>query len=385
MTSPTTSTGSGRPAPAAPRAVPELAGVRDVWPRGARLGAVREAAVAFKERFVRQGTATAVRTVALASAPYPARYALGGAARAINPYVSIINRLVLVAYDDFDGVPRILAWEPTAPDGTREAPFYDQLIRRYGAFLSDRVFATYWNDVPGALASCGLAPGDVDLASFDHLHVQDPRLVVGSERMPAGVEQSVASLPDARLLVQRRELATLEDLHPMQWAWYVEGGLDGIARHRLMVIDGDVELGPGVAVVATPGHTDGNQSLVLNTPDGVWVSSENGVAADNWQPELSRIPGVRREARFFRREVVLNANTLEDSLDQYDSMVLEKCLADRSVRDPRWLNILPSSELAPWRRQWPVVPTHYHGEGCADFGAVRAPRPAKDAPASDAG
>ena len=101
----------------------------------------------------------------------------------------------------------------------------------------------------------------------------------------------------------------------------------------------------GVALAWTPGHTDGNQSLVLNTPDGVWVSSENGVAADNWHPHLSKIPGLRKEAEFMGREVILNSNTLEDSIDQYDSMVKEKALADPNRADPRWLNVFPSSEL----------------------------------------
>ena len=97
--------------------------------------------------------------------------------------------------------------------------------------------------------------------------------------------------------------------------------------------------------------------IVLNTPDGVWVSSENGVAIDNWQPELSKIPGVRRYADFYGREVVLNSNTLEDSIDQYDSMVKEKTVADPSPRDPRFLNIFPSSEMGRLRRHWPVFPT----------------------------
>ena len=83
-----------------------------------------------------------------------------------------------------------------------------------------------------------------------------------------------------------------------------------------------------MALVWTPGHTDGNHSLCVNTDDGVWVSSENGVAADSWHPHLSKIPGVRKTAEFFGREVILNSNTLEDSIDQYDSMVKEKALAD---------------------------------------------------------
>ena len=59
--------------------------------------------------------------------------------------------------------------------------------------------------------------------------------------------------------------------------------------------------------------------------------------------------------------MILNSNTLEDSIDQYDSMVKEKALADPNPRDPRFLNVLPSSEMANWKRQWPVLPTFFYG------------------------
>jgi hypothetical protein len=95
------------------------------------------------------------------------------------------------------------------------------------------------------------------------------------------------------------------------------------------------------------------------------------MAADSWQPELSKIPGVRRTAQFYGREVVLNANTLEDSLDQYDSMVKEKTIASPSPRNPQWRQIIPSSECANWRRQWPVVPTFSHGS--LDYGTITVP------------
>jgi hypothetical protein len=187
-------------------------------------------------------------------------------------------------------------------------------------------------------------------------------MIMGSNStIPGERAPREALFPRAQLLVHRRELGTFESMHPMQWAWYVDGGMDGVPGERITAFDGDVELGVGVSLLWTPGHTDGNHSLVLNTPDGVWVSSENGISADNWQPELSRIPGVRRHAAFYGREVVPNANTLEDSLDQYDSMVKEKTLAGPSRRDPRWLQILPSSELAPFKRQWPVLPSFTHG------------------------
>jgi hypothetical protein len=59
--------------------------------------------------------------------------------------------------------------------------------------------------------------------------------------------------------------------------------------------------------------------------------------------------------------VILNSNTLEDSIDQYDSMVKEKALADPNRADPRWMNVFPSSELPAWKRQWPVVPSFTYG------------------------
>lgn len=357
------------------RAIPEFDRVGEVWPRGARLDAVREATLRFKVRFAGQGAVHAVRAIDLAAAAYPVKYAFHGAARGINPYVSIINRLLVVEYEDFDGNRKVLVWEPTAPEGTKEAPFYAQLIDRYGEKLSNNVFATYWNSVEQALALCGLRPADVDVAAFDHLHVQDPRMILGTSQPVDGTIWE-PMLPNATFICQRVEVDTFRSPHPMQWAWYVADGWKDIREDKVQYIDGDVELGPGLAIIATPGHTDGNQSIAINTPSGVWVSSENGVSIDNWQPEHSRIPGVKSTAAFFRREVIMNANTLEDSVEQYDSMVKEKTLADRCKADPRFVQVLPSSELAPWRRQWPVVPTHHHGADAIGFGTFSHSRSA---------
>ena len=73
----------------------------------------------------------------------------------------------------------------------------------------------------------------------------------------------------------------------------------------------------------------------------MWVTSENGVCADSWHPRQSKIPGIRKYAEFFNREVVMNANTLEDSIDQYDSMVKEKAIADPNRARPALAERLP--------------------------------------------
>jgi hypothetical protein len=339
----------------------EFTEAQAAWPRGERPAAIRAAATEFRRRFKAQGEVRAVRTIDLVAAPYPVRFALAGAARSLNPLISIVNRMVIVQFEDFSGAPRTLVWEPTVPEGSAQAPFFEQLARRAGERLA-QLAAPEYHTVGEALALCGLAPADVDYVSFDHLHVQDLRILMGTaEAVGTDNEPRAGFFPNARFLFQRAELDTLRSVHPLQWAWYVPGGMDGVDESRFELLDGDVELGIGVALAATPGHTDGNQSLVLNTPDGIWVSSENGVCADNWHPQLSKIPGVRKYAEFWNREVVMNSNTLEDSLDQYDSMLKEKALADANREDPRWRNVLPSSELATFKRQWPVLPTFVYG------------------------
>jgi hypothetical protein len=363
------------------RPVHEFDGANETWPRGDRPAAIREAAAEFRARFAtEENRVRAVRTVDIAAAGYSLKFAFGGAAIGPNPYINIINRLQVVQFEDLEGNLRTLAYEPTVPEGPAEAPYYEQQIERLGEFLSYKVLAKIWNRPDEALARVGLRPEDVDYVSFDHLHVQDVRFVLGTTKPIAGESEPRPPLfPNAKLIAQRREWDTFASIHPMQWAWYVGDGIKDVPEENVILIEGDVELGKGVALIWTPGHTDGNHSLVINTPEGVWVSSENGVAADSWHPLHSKIPGVRRTAEFFKREVILNSNTLEDSIDQYDSMLKEKALADPNRRDPRFLNVFPSSEMASWRRQWPVVPTFVYGG--INYGTLERPSSGNSRPA----
>ena len=82
----------------------EFAEANDTWPRGERLEAIRSAAGEFRARFKAQGEVKAIRTIDLVAAAYPTRYAFGGAARGgLNPYLNILNRMVVVQFEDFEG------------------------------------------------------------------------------------------------------------------------------------------------------------------------------------------------------------------------------------------------------------------------------------------
>src|ERR671925_267221 len=138
------------------RSIDTFAAAHATWPRGDRPAAMREAADEFRTAFKEQGAVRAVRTIDLASAGYPASFAFHGAARGFNPYVNILNRLVVVQFEDFAGELRTLVWEPTVPEGSAEAPFYGQLVERFGEWASYNLLAKEFNTVEGALATIGL-------------------------------------------------------------------------------------------------------------------------------------------------------------------------------------------------------------------------------------
>jgi hypothetical protein len=342
--------------------IQEFKSLNSISLKGEKLNQLKNSVDDFKKRFKQNGEIEGVKTVDLVSAAYPLAFAYAGAAIGVNPYVNIVNRLVLVKFQDFNGESKILAWEPTIREGSAKAPFFKQLIKQYGNFLSYKVLTTEYNTLLSAIQKAGINPEDVDYVTFDHLHVQDLRLLMGTTKpMHGETENRKPFFPNAKFIFQKKEMDTLRSPHPMQWAWYVTECIQDLNEKNLILIDGDVELGKGVALIHTPGHTDGNQSLCINTPDGIWVSSENGVSLDSYFPEHSKIPGIKSYAKFYNREVILNANTLEDSLEQYDSMVKEKLLADVNKRDPRFKNIQPSSEVGKFYRQWPVIPRFQMG------------------------
>jgi hypothetical protein len=185
--------------------------------------------------------------------------------------------------------------------------------------------------------------------------VQDLRPVLGTEdgRLPP-------RFPNATLLVPAVEWDDWDDLHPLQRAWYVRDGKLGVRRERVALTRGDLQLGDGVILLRTPGHTTGNQTLFVSTDTGVWGVSENGTCADNWTPMDSRIPGLRTLCQKQDVDVVLNANTPERGADQYTSMVLERTIVDRVRRAPAFVQMFPSSEVTPSALSPGLKPTILH-------------------------
>jgi hypothetical protein len=328
---------------------------------GARLTASRRRAEVFRTEFIGCGMPDRVDTCDLVTLPYPTRFGLFRASRALAPFLAITNRMLVIRWRESDGTPRVLLFEPSDVELGRYTPYFDKLTRRTPDLVANRM-VTEHGTVLGHLVGLGIEPSEVDYLIFDHLHTQDLRRWIGTTTHQADLgAQPTPVFPNAKVIVQRDELVAMADLHPLQQPWYQPSAYRDVPPDAFLPIDGSVLLGPGVAVVKTPGHVFGNQSLVVNTSTGIWVSSENVIAAECLTPEHSRLPGVARWAREWGQEIVLNANTLETTADQYNSIVFEKTLADRSQRDSRFLQFFPSSELtAAWTNPG-TAPTFTHG------------------------
>jgi len=321
---------------------------------GPRLRAVRRGAERLRERFASGPRCLAVRTLPLTTLAYPTKYAFWGAAFSPAPYVTMTHRCLLVQFLE-DGAPRNLLFNPTDIDAARKTPFFARLIAELGERVTD-LLAKRFEPLEAQLAKLGLGPERIDYVAFDHFHTQDLRGLLGTadgSRPPR--------FPNARLLAPKREWEDWNDLHPMQRAWFVRDGKTGVREDRVVLTDGDLQLGDGIMLVRTPGHTTGNQTLFVHTDDGVWGVSENGTCADNWSPIDSTIRGLAATCRRQELDIVLNANTPELAADQYTSMILERSIVDRVHRAPAFVQMFPSSEVTPSLLAPGLTPTLVHG------------------------
>jgi hypothetical protein len=339
----------------------------DVTP-AEQLRRIREQAPRFREWLRRTGTVSAFAARSLVTLPYPKRFGLWEACSLPLPYVWMTNRMFVVQWRDEGGHTRTLLAEPSDYDLGTGTPYIARAVGRMPGG-EERALRRFFVRHPRVLdqhAAMGIAPEDVDWLSFDHLHTQDIRRITGTTEPAPDLGHADSPVPpmfpNARLLVQRDELAHVRDVHPFQQRFHQSWTYRDIRADRLEVIDGDVLLGPGVALLRTPGHTLGNHTLVANTARGIFTSSENGIAVELYAPEHSRIPGVRRWAQAWGYEVVMNFNTPEYASWQYNSMIKEKLIADPLPGHPELRQVFPSSELTRSRFAPGIRPIFEHGD-----------------------
>ena len=130
-------------------------------------------------------------------------------------------------------------------------------------------------EMADAMAEHDLSPADVKIVINSHLHFDH----CGQN----------AVFKHAPFYIQRSELKRArEDGFTIQWFDF--------AGARFELVDGDAEIAEGVRVVATPGHTVGHQSVIVDMPEGDAVMiGDAAYTADIYRDvddaDLSQWPG----------------------------------------------------------------------------------------------
>lgn len=107
----------------------------------------------------------------------------------------------------------------------------------------------------------GVRPEEITIVLFTHLHMDHSG---GASHLEG--DAVVPSFANARFLVQRREWEdALRNRSHMRTSYRLEN-LEPLQQSgRLDLLDGDVEVAPGVRVHVTGGHTPGHQCVFLNS------------------------------------------------------------------------------------------------------------------------
>jgi glyoxylase-like metal-dependent hydrolase (beta-lactamase superfamily II) len=115
-----------------------------------------------------------------------------------------------------------------------------------------------------SLAAVGVTAEDIDRVVLSHLHFDH----AGGATHLVGDGKLLPTFPRARYLVQRSEwddatsgAPELRNAYPTPWLLpFSECG-------RLDLIEGDVEILPGLRAIVTGGHTRGHQAIVIESGD----------------------------------------------------------------------------------------------------------------------
>ncbi|MFO0872509.1 MAG: MBL fold metallo-hydrolase [Phycisphaerales bacterium] len=179
----------------------------------------------------------------------------------------------------FGLVPKVLWSRLVEPDGLNRIPLQTNclLLRGEGrTVLVETGFGDKWSDrdreifalerrtVVDAMREVGAAPDDVTHVIVTHLHFDHAAALtrVGASGGPE------PTFPRAEIIVQRAEWNDALANKSTMTRTYLRSHLDPI-RDRVRLVDGAVEVLPGIEVDPIPGHTWGQQSVRFRDAHGV--------------------------------------------------------------------------------------------------------------------
>ena len=143
---------------------------------------------------------------------------------------------------------------------------------RYDARFAERYAVQRPPAVLEGLRRLGLSAADIDLVVDTHLHWDHAGANTGPAAGAGAGERLEPLFPRARYVVQRREWEEATRPHERNRASYrPDDFLPLAASGRLWLVDGDVEVAPGVRVLATGGHTAGMQLVRVDSAGAVFL------------------------------------------------------------------------------------------------------------------
>ncbi len=153
--------------------------------------------------------------------------------------------------------------------------------------LIDQLYRPVRYPLLDVLARIGIRPADIGLIINTHLHFDH----CGGNRL----------FPGTPILVQTSEYEAAREPDYTIREWVSFPGAD----YRL--IEGGLEVGPGVRIVATPGHTPGHQSVLIDTDDGlVIIAGQAAETASNFEaghdPSRHALIAMRPSRVFFSHD-----------------------------------------------------------------------------------
>lgn len=128
----------------------------------------------------------------------------------------------------------------------------------------ERIYQPCRTPIADELARYGLVTKDVDLIINSHLHFDH----CGNNHL----------FPSAEIFVQANELLAARTPRYTVREWFDYDGA------RLNTVSGDMEITAGVKLLATPGHTPGHQSVLVETDSGnTLVAAQAAYTAEEYR------------------------------------------------------------------------------------------------------
>ena len=156
----------------------------------------------------------------------------------------------------------------------------EKFIDIYGVENSGTSGPTQLED---ALSAAGYRPGDVRWVVNTHLHFDH----AGGNTFHQGDGSVALAFPEALYVMQRRELEFAAHHNERTQATYLPPNYAPVAASgRLRLVDGELEILPGVRLLPSPGHVPFHQSIVVRD------AGESAVFLGDVVPTAAHLPAA---------------------------------------------------------------------------------------------